>query len=331
MHKLNESFFSTIDTEEKAYWLGFILADGNVSKGRYQYTISVGLAAKDRKQLEKLRAALNATYEIKDTFSITKNKRYPSVRLSVNSKQMKDDLIRIGCPPLKTNTATFYKDIEHHLLHHYIRGYFDGDGSLSVTSILWRIDIIGTKDVTENLLRVFKGLTDTKTNLYPKGKQFYCSVGGINYVLTIMHWIYKDATIYLERKYEKYLELQQAKVEMDNRILQQRKALSEALKGRKLPEAVKFKISEAQKGKNKTEEHKQKIKESNKLRFIDINSRIAVSGENSPTSKLTEKIVKRIRLEHSKGETSQRKLASKYSISRSTIKDILQRRTWKYI
>lgn len=59
---VNHDYFEKIDSEEKAYWLGFIAADGYVNKAN---CVGVTLASKDHAHLLKLAKATESTYEIK--------------------------------------------------------------------------------------------------------------------------------------------------------------------------------------------------------------------------------------------------------------------------
>ncbi|UYZ23300.1 hypothetical protein [Mesobacillus jeotgali] len=243
---------------------------------------------------------------------------------------MKHDLISLGCVPLKTYKATFLRDIDHDLIHHYVRGYFDGDGCLSTTRNTWRIDIVGTKDICDYILSIFKNLTGSTVKVTPKGNCYYCSISGINYVKTIMDWIYADASVYLERKYGKYLELQKAFILAEERKMRLWCELSKSMTGRKLTTTTKEKLSIAHRGKKKSLEHKQKIRASNKIRLENPKLRKLRSGDNSPVSKLTSEKVKAIREEFLHYKTPQKQLAIKNGVSYSTIKDIIRRRTWKY-
>ena len=128
--RVNEHIFDSIDTEEKAYWLGFMFADGFVLSN--DNTIGLDLAEKDFTHLEKFRLFLNFIGNLKVT-----NTNFPNVkrvRLEFSSKYMKQILISYGCIPKKSLTLNFpniniFNNIE--LIRHFIRGYVDGDGCLT--------------------------------------------------------------------------------------------------------------------------------------------------------------------------------------------------------
>lgn len=137
-HKLNEYFFDEIDTEAKAYWFGFLCADGSVSSTYQRYSLTLGLSIKDLDHLKAFKNALECTnnisiYTIKH--GIGCGKQY--CRIKVESKRLITSLISKGCTPRKSLTLKFpdesvfkYKD----LIHHFIRGYFDGDGSVFISN-----------------------------------------------------------------------------------------------------------------------------------------------------------------------------------------------------
>ena len=84
MWDLNEHFFDVIDTEEKAYWLGFIYADGNISSEGNRFEIN--LSAKDLDHMLKLKRFLNYDGEIR--VEDNRGFGYEVCRLSVRNKNL---------------------------------------------------------------------------------------------------------------------------------------------------------------------------------------------------------------------------------------------------
>ena len=194
--------FEVIDTEMKAYWLGFLYADGSV--GSKENKIELGLAEKDLKHLEKFKNFM----EINNKISYRENSK--SYRLSFRSDNCKADLIKQGCLPKKSLILNFPNEnqVPKNLMKHFIRGYFDGDGWFTNTDSCFQVGIIGT----ENFIKGFLNIIDieNKQNKIFKvhrengAKRYVFS--SYNDVLNFLNWIYKDATIYLDRKYEHYLD-----------------------------------------------------------------------------------------------------------------------------
>lgn len=192
---LNESSFKTIDSEEKAYWLGFLYADGyiNTSFGH----IEVALGGKDETHLEEFKAFLETDAPIKHRLI----NGHDTIRFTVCSRKMTEDLIRHGCTPAKSLTLTFPEHLPKELERHFMRGYFDGDGSVHVRKdgqVLW--EVIGTKEFLD-AYSYRLGLSNTKYNRH--GEAYGLRYSGNNNARDILSFLYDDANIYLKRKYDK--------------------------------------------------------------------------------------------------------------------------------
>lgn len=198
----NTRYFSEIDTEEKAYWLGFLSADGCISDGALQ----VALAAKDSDHLSRLALSIGAD----NPLSATTVKGHPVLRLSISSVDMVADLARHGVTPRKT-FALRWPILEPQLERHFLRGYTDGDGGFyqRVRSDRARHPIITNYQVTSNVAfltsiraclmqhaRVGSGYIRVEQN--PQiGMLVY---SGSQEALRIGEYLYHDATIWLPRK-----------------------------------------------------------------------------------------------------------------------------------
>lgn len=138
-YHFNLDFFETIDTEEKAYWLGFLYADGYVSHTGY---IRIALQEQDLEHIKKFRTAIEA-----NEVTIKHNQKTKSYSIDCCSIKMARDLAKKGCFQNKSLTLTFpIEDIvPNHLIHHFMRGYFDGDGCISGTKTP-SFSVLGTKD-----------------------------------------------------------------------------------------------------------------------------------------------------------------------------------------
>ncbi len=194
--------FEIIDTEEKAYWLGFLYADGSV--GSKENKIELGLAEKDLKHIEKFRDFMNITNKI------SYREKTKSYRISFRSEQCKQDLIDKGCVPKKSLILDFPNEnqVPKHLIRHFIRGYFDGDGWFTNTRSCFQIGIIGTENFINGFLNSIENINkDNKIfDVHRKNGAKRYVFGAYNDVLNFLNWIYKDSNIYLERKYNSYLD-----------------------------------------------------------------------------------------------------------------------------
>jgi len=120
-YSVTESYFDRIDTEEKAYWLGFLTADGHVG----EYDIVLALSTKDREHLEKFKAALKAEHPIVE---VTSQYGKPISRIGICSRRMAAALRKHGLESNKTFTIEPCPNVPAELERHYWRGAVDGDG-----------------------------------------------------------------------------------------------------------------------------------------------------------------------------------------------------------
>lgn len=132
-YTFNEHYFDAIDNEYKAYWLGFLMADGYNHESKS--CIAIRLQLEDKEILEKFKNELNYTGHIYEFHRITAvnklNRSY--CELNLCSPIFSESLSKLGCIQGKTYLLQF-PDLRTDLIQHFIRGYFDGDGCLSITS-----------------------------------------------------------------------------------------------------------------------------------------------------------------------------------------------------
>lgn len=203
---VNENFFENIDSEEKAYWLGFIYADGFIeSKRKYgNQKFGITLSSVDENHLVKLNDCLNSTYPILKYIGSGYNEKGEFSKLLITSQKLVDDLKSKGVLENKTKILKYPNFLRTDLEPHFIRGYLDGDGSIYYDKSLnsFRVSFTGTKDIL-NRINVFL----KRENKISENKSMYSlNYGGIQNVQEILDILYKDANIFLDRKYILYLE-----------------------------------------------------------------------------------------------------------------------------
>lgn len=125
IYSVNENFFKNIDTEEKAYFLGLLLADGCVFYCKKYLVTSLALKRQDSYVIERLRDLISPERPI----YLKKN---DMSSLEIHNKSLSQDLMSWGCVPRKTCNGFKYPNIPKHLNNHFIRGYLDGDGCVYV-------------------------------------------------------------------------------------------------------------------------------------------------------------------------------------------------------
>lgn len=209
LNYFDEFFFDNIDTEEKAYWLGFIYADGYLNKN--DYGVGIELKASDYNHLVKFKNAIQSEKEVKIYHKNSTFGPQDNCRFIISSKHMKQILLGYFGSINKTLEGQFPK-IEKELEHHLVRGFFDGDGCLTGfrdDNHIFRPELgfIGTHKTLEYIEEIsgfsWSWSQRVKTNI--DNYQICC--GRVNDCLKFLSYMYKDATIYLDRKYELYQKL----------------------------------------------------------------------------------------------------------------------------
>ena len=199
MVKFDNTIFDVIDNEEKAYWLGFIYADGYIAKNSNNFEIA--LALKDTDHLQKFANFVKYENNIKtDSYRC---------RFQVYDKHMKQALINLGVTPIKSLTLTFpnYSQVPKELMCHFIRGYYDGDGCI-ITKETSQKKILTNILGTDNFLTGILSEINIKVNINKTGSNVKQITFAIENSKIFCEYIYKDSTIFLERKlnlYKNYL------------------------------------------------------------------------------------------------------------------------------
>lgn len=199
-------YFKNINTEQKAYILGILMADGynNEKEGK----IIISLLKQDQDILHKIAKDIYLDdYKIYNRLNNFGNQI--SV-LQISSRDLSKDLASLGCIQAKSLILSFPK-LENSFIPHFIRGYMDGDGSIN-----WRkedyngsLSFIGSITFISELLMLLQARFKFTSKLTHKsGTDSRCAsfqVSGNRQILEILDWIYKDSSLCLDRKYNKYL------------------------------------------------------------------------------------------------------------------------------
>ena len=209
----NERYFQDIDTERKAYFLGYLMADGNVTiRHNSQPAISLEIHEKDKHILDVLKEELQTNNSV--SLSCKGRTTYT---LRVHSNLMARDLAKYGIVPHKTGIEQIPVSLlKEEFIQHFIRGFFDGDGwfSISYYGNCPKMAIGFAKNITmltdiRNYLHKKLGVTLVKVHEYNDLTKGYLGYGMLMFtkrqnVLDIGNFMYKNATIFLDRKYEVY-------------------------------------------------------------------------------------------------------------------------------
>lgn len=195
--KTDRNFFAQIDTPEKAYVLGFIVADGTIAKSGK--SISLVVKESDASILQAIADAAGCDAPLHP--KVARGGWGPAERrqmaLHLSGRKLVSDLAALGVCPNKTLTATF-PAIPSHLECHLVRGLWDGDGWVGQR----QFSLIGTAAVTEGAAEAIerqtgRHLARSLSNGFPR-------IQGGRKDRTVMEWMYADASISLERKAEAF-------------------------------------------------------------------------------------------------------------------------------
>lgn len=205
-YKYNNSYFENIDTEEKAYILGYLYADGCVyyrKKGNHEEkSLSLKCSKNDKEILEFIIKELKSNHKISEDSN-------GYIGFKIYDNKIFDDLVKHGCIPNKTCKLKFPTFLREDLIRHFIRGYFDGDGCICYQKFCLESN-------EEFLIELQKHLpVNSKT--IPKrtrnGLSYNLTIGGIIQIKKIYNYIYKDAIIVLHRKHDKFVKELNSKIQ----------------------------------------------------------------------------------------------------------------------
>ena len=213
-YSLDEHYFDLIDTPTKGYIYGLLLSDG--SNNPDKQTVSISLQEEDVELLERVRIEVNSTkplefldYSDKHDFGYHYKNQY---RLLLFSDKICAALTNHGLVKNKSLVVEFplFKD---EIMPSMIRGMWDGDGTLglykgkniNVSLTATQMFCDGLKEYLENHLNIMScHIYDASCH---NGVTKNLHIGKNEDKIKFLEWIYKDADIYLQRKYDKYLEI----------------------------------------------------------------------------------------------------------------------------
>jgi hypothetical protein len=210
-HNLNEHYFDVIDTEEKAYILGFIYADGNnmfcINR------VCIHLSKTDEEILKKMSHIFFGEEILKYNSRTNKDgKVFEYVSLNLFSKHMSQHLATLGVVEAKSHKIVFPEWLNKSLYRHFIRGLIDGDGWIYLPNDNRdspNVGLICTRKMNDFLKYYFEKELNIKSYLVKAHKQdmnVMCEIRVKNYhqCKIFLDWLYKGSTIHLQRKYNLY-------------------------------------------------------------------------------------------------------------------------------
>lgn len=204
-YKVNENYFDYIDMPNKAYILGFLCADGNVSKNGNE--IKLFLQERDKHILEEILTELESNYPLHFYDYSNRPNQQNQYGFIISNKHMKESLLKLNVVPNKSLILEYPKNIPDELQKHFIRGYFDGDGTMHMSKNGITASFISTYDFCNSAKEIIKKFIDVNSSIYQyydNGITSILQISGGNQVKKFLSWIYDDSDLRLERKYLKY-------------------------------------------------------------------------------------------------------------------------------
>ena len=206
IYSLNENYFDEIDSPNKAYILGLLYADG--CNYPPKNSVSLTLQEKDKTILDKIKEEIDSNIPLYYKNLNNKNQNHQNVySLTLTNKHMSEQLEKLGVVQHKSLILTFPEWLDKLLYPHFIRGYFDGDGCLCGNMVT----ICSTSQFCKYLqnicldkLNITTYVKDVYGNEESETKIFY--VFGKNKVKVFLDYFYDNADIYIQRKYDAYIE-----------------------------------------------------------------------------------------------------------------------------
>ena len=204
-NKYNENYFEKIDTEDKAYFLGLIFADGSVvyNPNRYRYQLSLKLHPKDKHIL------ISLIKHIEGEMNVWEDSKRNICQISLSGKKIINDLIKLGVTPNKTFTLNYPK-INENLEKHFLRGYFDGDGCIRVKKDKRDGTKLGDLRIVSGSIEMLNTINERMNKLFgtninklygPKNKEYrYIGWASMNDIENIYEGFYSDSDLFLIRK-----------------------------------------------------------------------------------------------------------------------------------
>ena len=192
------NYFHMIDTAEKAYWIGMLLSDGAIYKN------SITLNLKDKEHVEKFRQAIGAVNKITETIDNRWTKPCKLYQFTIRDSEMVTDLAQYGIVQNKSYKDFGVPQIPAEFIWDFIRGYFDGDGSIFFTQNKYVLSWVGNKQfLTE--LRTILNKENVSLDQNSQSKITYqLKISGKKDVYYFLHQMYDNSTenTRLDRKYK---------------------------------------------------------------------------------------------------------------------------------
>lgn len=214
------TFFDNINTEYKAYMLGLTYADGTIDdkvKGLREWRFRISLQLEDIEVLKPLAKIINKKVNIYHPPAVKSKGWKPRATITINNTFLCKSLIDLGCYPRKSQEGMKFPDLKSEFIPHFIRGFFDGDGSVVIKNRKYK----GKKTTSVyQSLRIAFSSTDSAfldvlishlpiTKIYKSKRKrtlttYTYWVERKQDVENVYNYMYKNSTVYMKRKINKF-------------------------------------------------------------------------------------------------------------------------------
>lgn len=195
-YNIDESFFENIDTEEKAYWLGFFLGDGYITKDNK--SIELALQKQDKEHVEKFKKVLNSSNKI------AFKEKVNAYKFSCSSEKLCKDLNKHGVFNNKSLTFTLNEEILFSKFgRHYLRGLIDANGTIHLDKNNCYIVALTCNELVAKQFKKYINIFKERNINYKTGSKAVDIRVYSSSAILFIRYLYKNANIYLERKYNK--------------------------------------------------------------------------------------------------------------------------------
>lgn len=208
-YSINEYYFDEINTQNKAYILGLLYSDG--TNYRPCNLIKIALQDRDASILDSIRVELCSNHPIKiDKLSLKNPNWRDSHIYTIVNKHMSEQLEKLGVVQKKSLVLTFPQWLPNNLVPHFLRGYLDGDGHIETGKAMF-VTLAGTEDFCHDVKTYLSDNYSIESSIYNTANKDsvtkLLNICGMKNIKTFLDLLYKDAILYIPRKYEAYIDI----------------------------------------------------------------------------------------------------------------------------
>lgn len=209
-YTINDNYFDKIDAEDKAYWFGWLCADGTNTRSRNH--VAMTLQTSDVYILTEFLKCIGSNSKMYVFTRPLLNRLASYTRVDIINKKISEDLEKLGCVAKKSLILKFpgVDKIPESLIRHFVRGFWEGNGSIykknlnKSSDINHGINVYGSYSFCVGLAEVIEKYLKIKLNVKNDRKVAFLRCGSQVNVLKILGWLYKNVNFVLKRKYDMY-------------------------------------------------------------------------------------------------------------------------------